>query len=106
LGPSGFGTKPDPTGARPFAALIDLTPNVAVSAHSHDGWSAIAVISGGLEFVGTPLPAGNCVLIPPNTRVAYKVARSGALIMQFFETERGAVARFEKSSDEMFSLID
>jgi hypothetical protein len=99
IGPAGFGASPEPNGTRPFAMLVEFAPGAIVPAHSHDGWTSIAVIEGNLQLSGTPLSAQTCVLLEPGTSVSYNVGDSGALVMQFFDTERAALPKFANAAD-------
>lgn len=104
LGPSGSGTTPSSDGARPFAKLIDFEPGLDVRPHAYDGWSAMAVIRGSLDLDGASLAARTSILLPPNTQHSYRVPSGGAQVMQFFETDRGAIPRFLDAGTDVFAL--
>jgi hypothetical protein len=100
IGPAGFGVSPNPSGTHPFVVLTEFNAGATVPKHSHDGWSAIAIIKGSVEVSGTPLAAETSALVKSGTPVSYKIGPSGAQVMQFFDTERAAVRKFEDPIDE------
>jgi hypothetical protein len=101
IGPAGFGVSPNPSGTHPFVALTEFNAGATVPNHSHDGWSAIAVIKGSVEVGGTLMAAETSALLRPGTPVSFTVGASGAQVMQFFDTERAAVRKFEDPADEL-----
>lgn len=99
IGPAGFGVAPAPTGTRPFAALVEFAPGAVVPAHSHAGWTSIALIDGDLELSGVPLAPRTSALLEPGSTLAYKIGPEGARVFRFFDTERAAIPKFENPAD-------